>query len=381
MGSDWQMTAPASTSHRFEDVARDLRATAEAQSVSYAALQATIADLFRTCGLSDEDAAIAAEVALYPQLCGSDSHGAVTMPLYVTGLLDRTIKPRPNVRSERNGTCTLLIEADHGLGLVESRKAMDAVLDIAAENGLGAAAVRNSSHFGAAGYYGERAAAHGMIGIALSNASPAIAPTGGVTAILGTNPIGAGVPLPDGPPMVLDMATAMVARSRIRQMLASGETEIPADWALDPEGRPTTDPQKAIAGSVLPIGGPKGYGLALLVELLCSALSDGSPGDEITYENVVKRPSGISHFFLAIDPRGFAGADAFGRRADRLAKTIAGSAATAGGPAPRLPGGRAQAAKAERLRTGIPIAPNLAAALKQTAGILERHPAATAAAT
>jgi len=361
-------------------MAERLRAAAASERLAYADFFSLVGDLFCATGLTEEDARIAAEVALYPQLCGSDSHGVVTMPLYVTGLLDRTIKPRPAVRSEHPKDGTLVIDADNGLGLVESRKAMDRVIELAAAHGIGAAAMRNSSHFGAAGYYGDRAAARGMIGIAASNASPAIAPTGGVAALLGTNPIGAGVPLPGAAPMVLDMATAVVARSRIRQMLSSGERTIPEGWALDPAGRPTTDAEAAIAGSVLPIGGAKGYGLALLVEVLCSALSDGSPGDEITYENVVKRPSGIGHFFLAIDPAGFAGSNAFGRRADRLAKTIGTSAGCGGGPPPRLPGGRAQASRAERLRSGIPIAPNLKAALMQTAAILDRHPAAAATA-
>jgi LDH2 family malate/lactate/ureidoglycolate dehydrogenase len=213
-----------------------------------------------------------------------------------------------------------------------------------------------------------------MIGLAMSNAAPAIAPTDGVTALLGTNPIGVGVPLGATEPMVLDMATAMVARSKIRHSLAAGDPTIPAGWALDAEGAPTTDAKAALAGSVLPIGGAKGYGLAVLVEMLCGALADGPPGFDITYENVARRPSGIGHFFLAINPAGFAGTEAFVRRADHVAQVIETSKRRAGaeGP-PRLPGRRAQDARRRALAGGVPVGPNLRAALLQTAELLERR--------
>ena len=141
-------------------------------------------------------------------------------------------------------------------------------------------------------------------------------------ALLGTNPIGAAFPLPDADPIVLDMATSVVARSRIRYMLALGQKTIPDGWALDPDGKPTIDPAVAVKGSVLPIGGPKGYALSLMVELLCSALSDGEPGFQVTYENVVKRPSTISQFFFAMNPEGFVGLDRYGKRAAHIADKV-----------------------------------------------------------
>lgn len=361
---------------QLDEAGRRFRQMSERESVSFSELQDAVTHLFTAAGLSAGDAELATQVVLYPQLCGLDSHGVGTMPLYITGLLDRTIKPRPQVKTEHRKACTLLIDADNGLGLSESKRAMDAVIALARTHGLGAAAVRNSSHFGSAGYYADLAARQGLIGLAFSNAAPAIAPTGGVTQLLGTNPIGAGAPL-SGEPMVLDMATAAVARSRIRQMLSAGQNTIPEGWALDGEGNPTTDAAAAIAGSVLPIGGAKGYGLALLVELLCSALSDGKAGFGITYENVVKRPSGIGHFFLAIDPEGFAGLDAFTARADHIAETIETSRGREG-VSPRLPGRRGQQVKADRLAHGVPIVPTLKAAMAQTAGIIEKHLAGTA---
>ena len=174
--------------------------------------------------------------------------------------------------------------------------------------------------------------------------------------------------------MVLDMATAVVARSRIRQMLAAARHEIPDGWALDRRA-PDHRSAAAIAGSVLPIGGAKGYGLALLVELLCSALRTESRAFGITYENVVKRPSGIGHFFLAIDPEGFGGAAAFGAGHSISRPRSRRAGRSRGVAAPRLPGRRAKKEQAERKAHGIPIAANLKAALKQIGGHPGEHTA------
>ncbi|MCB1493475.1 MAG: Ldh family oxidoreductase [Rhodobiaceae bacterium] len=357
-----------------ETTASRLRETAASDIVSVEAFTALTEAIFISAGLTPDNARIAADAAVFPQLTGSESHGVVTMPLYLTGLVEGTIRTDPEFATEQKRPGAAVIDADAGLGLIAGHKAMSLACDLAAETGVGAVAVRRSSHFGAAGYYSHLAACSGMIGLAMSNSSPAIAPTGGVDALLGTNPIGAGVPLPGKPPMVLDMATATVARSRIRQSLAAGEPAIPEGWAIDRSGEPTTDAAEAIEGSVLPIGGPKGYGLALLVELLCSGLSDAEPGFSITYENVVSRPSGISHFFLAIDPAAFCGAEAFAARADHISDVIETSRPRPGGPAPRLPGARGQHMAEAVRKSGIAMHPNLRAALLKSAEILARIP-------
>jgi LDH2 family malate/lactate/ureidoglycolate dehydrogenase len=253
---------------------------------------------------------------------------------------------------------------------------MDAVIELTKTYGMGAVAVRNSSHFGGAGYFSECAAKQGLIGFAFTNASKAIAPTGSKEALLGTNPIGAAFPLPNDEPIVMDMATSIVARSRIRAMLALGQKSIPDGWALDPDGRPTTDPAVAVQGSVLPIGGPKGYALSLMVELLCSALSDGEPGFQVTYENVVKRPSTISQFFFAMNPEGFVGLQAYGRRAAHIADTLRSAKPIEGEPPPRLPGARAQAISARNQAEGLAVFDNLRHALNSVAATIEKRAAA-----
>lgn len=354
-------------------LAAKLRLVAAADSVTPAALGALVSDVFMLCGVPKKDAEIAAEVALWAQLHGSDSHGVVHLPLYVRGLLDKTIKARPQIATTQATPCCAVMDADHGLGLVVSRRATDMAIDIAKKFGLGAVALRKSSHFGAAGYYAERAAGHGLIGLAFTNAMPAIAPTGGSEGLLGTNPIGAAFPVPGADPIVADMATAMVARSRIRHALAAGQKEIPQGWALDPGGKPTTDPAVAVKGSLLPIGGPKGYALSLMVEILCSALSDGEPGFQVTYENMVERPSNISQFFLALNPDGFAGGDSYGARVSHIAEVIGKAKPMEGAAPPRLPGARGHAVKRKVDVEGIAMFDNLRAALKNVAGMIESH--------
>lgn len=363
------MSAPMSDTA----LAERLRHVAAAERIAPDELATLVRDVFMRCEVPREDAEIAAEVAVWAQLHGSDSHGVVHLPLYVRGLLDRTIKARPKFAIAQGLPCSVTMDADNGLGLVASRRAIDIAMDLARAQGLGAVAVRNSSHFGAAGYYAERAAEHGLIGLAFTNAMPAIAPTGGTEGLFGTNPIGAAFPIPGADPIVVDMATAMVARSRIRHALAAGQTTIPEGWALDPSGRPTTDPAVAVKGSIQPIGGPKGYALSLMVEILCSALSDGQPGFEVTYENMVRRPSGICHFFLVLDPDGFAGSERFGARMTHIADVVGKAKAMEGAAPPRLPGARGHAVARKVRAEGIALFDNLRSALKNVAGMIESH--------
>jgi len=356
------------------EIAERLKGAAALPTMPAAGLVTLLRDTFGYAGLSDADAAIAADVAGHGTLHGSDAHGAVQMPLYIAGLLDGTIKSKPNIAITGHLPCCRVMDADHALGLVVGQKAIDAAIDMAKAYGMGAVAVRRSSHNGTAGYYAERAAEHGLIGMAFTNAMPAIAPTGSTEPLLGTNPIGAAFPLPRHDPIVLDMATSVVARSRIRAMQALGKP-LPEGWAIDPEGRPTTDPAVAVKGSVLPIGGPKGYALALMVELLCSALSDAEPGFQVTYENMVKRPSNIAQFYLAMNPEGFVARDRYETRAAHVADVIVKAKPISGGEVPRLPGARGHAANRKAWADGLTITDNLANALKNVARLIESRAA------
>lgn len=360
-------------SENAKTLAAGLRQFAGAQHVTPAELSALVRDVFMLCGVPREDADIAAEVAVWAQLHGSDSHGVVHLPLYVRGLIDKTINAAPNIATSHAMPCTAVMDADRALGLVASQRAVDLAIELAKAQGLGAVAVRNSSHFGVAGYYADRAAEQGLIGLAFTNAMPAIAPTGGTEGLFGTNPIGAAFPIPSADPIIADMATAMVARSRIRHALAAGQKTIPEGWALDSQGRPTVDPAVAVKGSLLPIGGPKGYALSMMVEILCSALSDGQPGFEVTYENMVKRPSGICQFFLVLNPEGFAGGERYGARMSHIADVVGKAKGMEGAAPPRLPGARGHAVARKAAQEGIALFDNLRSALKSVADMIEKE--------
>jgi LDH2 family malate/lactate/ureidoglycolate dehydrogenase len=356
-------------------VAQKLRDVATSDRMPVADFTTAITELFGYAGLSAADANIAAEVAVHAQLHGSDAHGCVQLPLYITGLLDGTIKSAPDIKTTSKLPCCVTMDADHGLGLIVGTRATDAAIALAKTYGLGAVAVRNSSHFSTAGYYSERAARQGLIGFAFTNASTAIAPTGSKEPLFGTNPIGAGIPLPDADPIVVDMATSIVARSRIRYMLALGQKTIPEGWALDPDGKPTVDPAVAVKGSVLPIGGAKGYALSLVVELLCSALSDGEPGFQVTYENVVKRPSTIGQFFFVMNPAGFVAQDDFEKRAAFIANAVRKAKPIDEATPPRLPGARGHTVARDSQTAGVPIIDNLRHALRTVADMIEKRAA------
>lgn len=344
-------------------------ALAQAGRVPARDLAALAADMFMAAGVEADHARIAADAVMWASLRGIESHGAVHMPLYLTGLLDKTIKSAPHFTYEGTLPACKAMDADNGLGLVAATVALDQALELAKQYGLGAISVRNSSHFGAAGYYAERAAEQGHVALSFSNASPAVAPPGSREAKLGTNPIAAAFPVPGTEPIVLDMATTVVARSRIRQAKSLGKP-IPADWATDAEGNPTTDPAKAIEGTLQPIGGPKGFALGLMVEMFCSALSDGTPGFDVTYENIVRQPSRISQFFLVMNPDGFAGCMKYGARAKQLADGLLNAKRIDGNVAPRLPGSRGHEVRRTHQAEGVPVKEALGNALKQAADLL-----------
>ena len=256
-------------------LAERLRKIAASEHVKPAELSYLVSDTFEHCGVPHEDAANGAEVALWAQLHSSDSHGVVHLPLYVRGLLDHTIKARPAFAITQTMPCSIVLDADNGLGLVASRRAIDMAIGMAKQFGLGAVSIRDGA-FGAAGYYADRAAEHGLMGIALTNAMQAIAPTGGPEGVWRRS----SWRRVSGTRHQSGYCPRQRPWSRVRHPPCAGvrPKTIPEGWALDASGRSTTDPAVAVKGSLLPIGGPKGYALALIVEILCSALSDGEPG-------------------------------------------------------------------------------------------------------
>jgi ureidoglycolate dehydrogenase (NAD+) len=196
---------------------------------------------------------------------------------------------------------------------------MRCAIEAARQTGVGAAVAFNCNHFGAASYYAVIAAEAGMIGLCMCNAGPSVAPFGGASPLHGTNPIAYAAPGGREPPIVLDVATSVAAHGQVFKALRRGQP-IPPGWALDADGRPTTDPRGA--KTLLPFGAHKGYGLAVLVDVLTGALSASTVGLDVRQHDVDREHAGQSFFMLAIDPQAFGGGPAFGERVDALRRQI-----------------------------------------------------------
>jgi len=334
-------------------------------------LRAFVSRLLVSLGVPAEDAATVAACLVEADLEGQASHGTVRLPLYARRVRSGLIAAAPEMRIWGEKAGIALLDAGNALGPVAGSLAMRLAIEKARNTGVGACAVRGSNHLGALSFYVRMATGAGMIGLALSNTPPAMAPPGGRAPYLGTNPIAAGIPT-SGPPVVIDMATTQVARGSVLKALRVGE-QIPAEWAVDAQGRPTTDPQAALAGSLAPLGGPKGFALALLVEVLAAVLPGAAVGPEVAGTFVDSdRPSNVGQFFLALDPEAFG--PGFRQRMDGLAAALRASEPVDAQRPVRLPGDRRLRERDTREQSGVEISDQLLDELREIAG--EREVAA-----
>ncbi len=296
-----------------------------------------VARLFHAAGLHAEDARVISDVLVSADCAGVHSHGVVRVGAYVElvrgGIWRSGVRPR----LVREGAAFLLLDAEGCPGPVAAVDGMRRCVEKARHSGLAGVWVRSGGHFGRAGHYAEMAAREGLVGVALANAAPSLAPWGGRERILGNNPVAVALPRRDGPPVVLDMALSVAAQGRVRLAAERGE-RLPPGWALDPQGNPTEDPQQALAGTLLPVGGYKGYGMALVVDVLTGVLCGGSFGRDVA----PRRGSrfGASHAFFAVDVRQLREPSDFLTDVERLVQMVKGTALAPGFGEVLLPGER-----------------------------------------
>ena len=258
---------------------------------------------------------------------------------------------------ERKTPVAGALDGQNGYGFVVATHAMADAIETARTYGIGIVAVRRSTHFGMAAAYVLQAIEAGMMSMVFSNASRAMPPWGGREALLGTSPFAAGAPGGNLPPFVLDMAPSVAARGKIRKAERRGE-KIPLGYALDKDGKPTTDPTAAMAGVVLPVGGPKGSGLAMMMDIFAGVFSGSAfAGDVGDQQKVLDRSQNVGHFILAMKPDLFVSETEFKARMDTLAGRVRAAPLAAGFDEILLPG-EPEAREAERRRaSGIPYAP------------------------
>jgi LDH2 family malate/lactate/ureidoglycolate dehydrogenase len=320
---------------------------------------------FERAGLSGGDARITATSLVMADLRGVMTHGMVRLPIYVRNAKDGTLDPtaQPEVMQESGGTA--LLDGQNAMGQVVSTRAMELAIEKARKGGVGAVTVRNSNHFGTCAHWAIMAAERGMIGIAMTNGSAAMAPTGGLEMLVGNNPLAIAAPSNEAFPIVLDMALTVVARGKIRLAQMNGQ-QIPLGWGLDKDGKPTEDPASALTGSLLPVGGYKGYGMAVMVDMLTAVLSGAALSPELENmgftlnaadENLKKGPVepgvGTGHFFLALDIKQFLPLAAFKERASGYAAMLHEAPRAAGVDRIYLPGEIEYLTETDRRANGI----------------------------
>ena len=323
------------------------------KTVSAQELREIAVKVLITIGLLEEDAGLVANHLVEANLRGRDSHGVLRLPHIVKGIKKKAISTQAQVETVRETAATALLDAKQGIGQVVALKAMHLAIKKAGDIGIGIVSMRNASHIGFIGYYTEYAAKQGMIGVAFCNTESAMAPFGGAEPILGTNPISITFPTREEP-IVVDMATSLVARGKIIDLSRKGQ-RIPKGWAVDSEGRDTEDPVAALAGALLPVGGPKGYCLAFGFDVLAGALAGACVGTDVRGTVHTEEVCTKGDLFIAIDPQKFCGLESFLDRVERLKEQIKACKKAPGVTQIYLPGDPEWITRQKRQQEGIPV--------------------------
>jgi L-2-hydroxycarboxylate dehydrogenase (NAD+) len=330
-----------------------------------------IKDALAAAGLPPGDAAKVAELMTEADLTGADGHGIFRLPQYVRRFKAGGFNPRPRIKVSRTAPATALVDGDNAMGHLVMNRAANEAIAIARESGVAWVGVRRSNHAGPAGLYAEMPVNHGMIGLyaAVANANH-MAVWGGTEHLLGTNPLAIGVPTREGP-MVLDMATTVVSYGTVKKYALQG-LQMPVGWFVDAKtGEPLTDPARSSEGVLLPVGGYKGSGLAIMLGLLAGVLNGAAFGrDVVDFNADDASETDTGHFMVAIDIARFTPLATFTAEVDRHMRDLRHSKRLPGVEAIRLPGERRQQCKAERERDGVPLADALVAQLDKLAAQL-----------
>jgi len=314
-------------------------------------------------GLNEEHAGKIAEVLVHADLRNVNSHGVLRTEHYVNRLKAGGINPNAQISFKSTGPVTGIVDGDDGFGHVIGEVAIDHAIDMARENGVGMVTAINSSHCGALSYFVQKAADAKLIGIAMSHTDKIVVPFGGKTSFLGTNPIAYGVPAKTKKPFILDMATSNVALGKILQAREEGKG-IPEGWGVDENGASVTDPNKVVALSTF--GGPKGYGLSVIVDVFSGLLAGAAFGPHIgkMYDDLDKKRK-LGHYFCVINPSFFTDTDLFLEQMDRMLEELQQVPPAPGFDRVYVPGEIEQLHEERNLEQGITIASSVYEFLKK----------------
>lgn len=348
--------------------------------IPFAKLEAFMKDVLVASGVPEADAETIGEVLIESDRRGIDSHGIGRLkPIYIDRIDAGILDPVTRIEVLKDEKACVTLDGHNGMGHVVAKKAMEMAIAKAKEYGLGMAAVRNSTHYGIAGYYVTMATKEGMIGVTGTNARPSIAPTHGVENMLGTNPLTFGLPTNEDFPFVIDCATSVTQRGKIEVYGRAGK-ELPHGWVIDENGRDRTDTAAVLEdltrgkAALTPLGGIgeenggyKGYGYAAVVEILSAALQDGAFMKALNGKDADGRPIPypLGHFFIAIDPAFFMGRETFRRIAGEICRALRTSKKAPGEERIFTPGEKEYLAWQYRKEHGCPVPPSLQKVIRQ----------------
>ena len=337
---------------------------AAGKRIAVAELEGFIARAFVAVGIVEKDARAIAELMTAADVQGSEGHGVFRLPQYIRRIKGGAVNLKPNIRIAREASGMALVDGDNGMGHLVMRFATETAIAKAKSAGVAWVGVRWSNHAGPASLYAAMPLAHDMIGLylAVGNANH-LPPWGGIDMLLSTNPIAVALPAGEEAPVVLDMATTVAAYGKVKTKAQRGET-MPEGWMIDRQGKPLLDPKRASEGFLLPIGGYKGYGLALVIGLLAGTLNGAAMGKEVVDFNADDTtPTNTGHAIVAINVEAFQPVAEFKRAVDTLIRDLRNSRTLPGVDRVRIPGEGSHAARTERGRYGIPLPPALCASL------------------
>ena len=325
-----------------------------AHNVNWEALKDYCKRLIMTQGVPEDEAEIVADCLVDADLCGVESHGVSRMTIYLKRLETKVVNAKYEKKYDSEYPSSICWNGCNSMGMVTGVNAMQACIDKAKEVGCCFVAVNNSNHFGMASYYAKMAAEQGMFTICGTNAPPNIAPTGSYKAYVGTNPWAMAAPT-NGEPVLLDMAPSLVAMGKVILAAKLGKP-IPEGWAQTADGRPTTDPNEGMKGTVLPIGGPKGYGLSLFMDIMCGILSGAQFGPHLNNMwNDFTNPQNVGHVFLCVDISKFVPLDVFKTRLEQMKSEIKALPTNPGVSEIFMPGEIEQRRRTQRKAEGIEL--------------------------
>lgn len=318
-----------------------------------------IVRIFVKLGVPEEHARMVADNLVMADLHGIESHGVQRLKRYVDGIRKGGVNIKPNIKIVKEGSSYALVDGDEGLGQVVGTFAMKLAIEKAKKTGIGVVVVRNSNHYGIAGYYALMAAKENLIGISMTNSRPLVAPTWGIERLLGTNPIALAAPMEKGY-FLLDMATSVVPSGKLEVYRRKGK-RIPEGWAMDKDGNITTNPEDFfVGGALLPLGGfgelhggHKGYGLSLMVDILSGLLSGGTWSKYVG--NTSEKHSNVCHFFMAINIEHFIPLDEFKKKITGMTEEIKNSKKHPEATRIWIHGEKGFLTEKTRLKIGVPI--------------------------